>query len=572
MYKLEKTGRFRKIWHLSAHDVLSPQDFADIATKLKVVPVLAEKVGFVAARRAEFAERIETFTDGLETSSTSHPGDWIVTNLTPDAEPVRDSAGRVNRYVIANESFQKLYKAEGRQSKFGPLFVATGTVHALELPGTFDILAPWRERQKAKAGYLIQNGQEIYGIEKSVFHRTYDFRGPGALRLLRPGKKRMLALDGGGVRGMLTLGILMQLEDRLRKQHSNPNMVLADYFDMIGGTSAGAILATQLALGDEVEAVTSLFREMSPAIFTAPAFWRQPQRLIPFLGPLLVPQFDVRYLEKRLKKKLGDLRLGSPELKTGLCIVTKRIDTGSPWVLTNNPRSKFWFAKMDRMVANKEYRLVDVVRASAAAPHFFKPHKIKISMDDKEKPGVFVDGGVSPFNNPALQLMMLAGLKGYGLEWPMGEENLFIVSVGTGGYRLRSTGKGISARQAVSALSGMIGDGEALTLTLMQWMSASANPWKINSEIDDLSDHFLGQGQGLTKPLLRFKRYDAPLEPDWLKSQLNLEYSVEELNSLRDFTNPSNIDELFKIGSAAAATQVQIGHFPDDFRIDAQAS
>jgi len=238
-------------------------------------------------------------------------------------------------------------------------------------------------------------------------------------------------------------------------------------------------------------------------------------------------------------------------------------------VLTNNPRSKFWIGNSERVVANKEYRLADVVRASAAAPHYFKPHKIRIALDKKEKHGLFVDGAVSPYNNPALQMFMLAGIGGYGLDWSLGEDNLFIVSIGTGGYRLRSDGRGISAEQAVTALSGVIGDGEALTLTLLQWMSASRDAWRINSEIGDLSDNYLGQRQGLTKPLLRFRRYDAPLEADWLREHLKREFSASELDSLRDFTNPQNARKLYEIGSDAARNQVQRDHLPDDFKVDA---
>jgi hypothetical protein len=261
------------------------------------------------------------------------------------------------------------------------------------------------------------------------------------------------------------------------------------------------------------------------------------------------------------------MRLGDPKLKTGLCIVTKRVDTGSAWVLTNNPRSKFYYGNGERVVANKEYRLADVVRASAAAPHYFKPHKIQIALDKKEPPGLFVDGGVSPYNNPALQMLMLAGIGGYGLDWKLGEANLFIVSIGTGSFRLRSDGRGISAKQAVEALSGMIGDSEALTLTLLQWMSASSNPWKINSEIGDLSEDYLGQRQGLNEPLLRFRRYDAPLEVGWLMEHSKTSFSGADLASLRDFTNPRNLDTLYQIGRDAAETQVQASHFPDDFKV-----
>src|SRR5262249_56170580 len=317
--------------HLTSNAILSGSDFDALARELSVDPLLAQKIGFVAARRAEAVERVETRSDGHETNNTANIGDWIVTNMTPHGVALRDSRGRLNTYVITADAFGRLYEAAGRQSEFGALFSAKGTVSTIELPGSFDILAPWKERQKGKAGYLIRNGEEIYGIEKSIFDRTYDICGPGALKLLRPGKKRILSLDGGGVRGMLTIAFLEQLEDQLRKQHGNPKLVLSDYFDMIGGTSVGAILATQLALGETVENVKNLFSNWCPKIFRPPAFWRHPQRLIPFVGQYLTPRFDARHLEKRLRQKLGDLRIGSAELKTGLCIVTKRVDTGSPW-------------------------------------------------------------------------------------------------------------------------------------------------------------------------------------------------------------------------------------------------
>lgn len=567
MYKFEKTAFlffFRRSLRLKATEALTASDFDAIAEERSATPLTAEKVGFVAARRAEREERIETRSEGHETSNTANVGDWIVTNLGTNMKPVVDSEGRRNVYVISAEKFPGLYDRAGTSADVGEVYKAKGTVQAFELPGSFDIVAPWKERQVGERGYLVRNaGGEVYCIEKSVFHRTYDLLGPGALKLRAGGVKRILSLDGGGVKGMLTLGLLSRLEEVLREREGRPDLVLADYFDMIGGTSVGAILATQLALGAEVKDVKAVFEDWCPSIFRRPSIWRNPFARIPFLGP----RFDARFLEQKLEAKLGDMRLGSPKLMTGLCIVAKRVDTGSPWVLTNNPRSRYWQAQGDMVVANKEYRLVDVVRASAAAPHYFKPHAIQVAMDQNEPPGLFVDGAVSPFNNPSLQLLMVAGIGGYGLDWELGEDKLLLVSLGTGTYRLRSRGGGLFIRQAVTALSGVIGDCEALGLTLLQWMSASSNPWKINSEIGDLSENYLGQKQGLAKPLLRFERYDAPLEAEWLETQLGIKVSQERLDSLRDFTNPRNIDELYKIGRAAADKQIKAEHFLDAFNL-----
>ena len=69
-------------------------------------------------------------------------------------------------------------------------------------------------------------------------------------RLTAPGPKRILALDGGGIRGVLTLGYLARIEAILRARSSTPEtFCLADYFDLIGGTSTGSIIPCTTCAG-----------------------------------------------------------------------------------------------------------------------------------------------------------------------------------------------------------------------------------------------------------------------------------------------------------------------------------
>jgi predicted acylesterase/phospholipase RssA len=79
--------------------------------------------------------------------------------------------------------------------------------------------------------------------------------------------KKLLALDGGGIRGALSLEFLRTLEQRLR-EHYHDKLVLADYFDYIGGTSTGAIIAAGLALGKEVEELQAMYRDLGKKIFS----------------------------------------------------------------------------------------------------------------------------------------------------------------------------------------------------------------------------------------------------------------------------------------------------------------
>ena len=110
------------------------------------------------------------------------------------------------------------------------------------------------------------------------------------------------------------------------------------------------------------------------------------------LGALRV-KFDAAALIESLQKILGtDTTLGSPKLLTGLLIVTKRMDTGSPWPLSNYPRATYFHQRPgSTSLANASYPLWQVVRASTAAPSYFVPQRIQV---DPQHPGDFVDGGV----------------------------------------------------------------------------------------------------------------------------------------------------------------------------------
>src|ERR1700749_1430899 len=89
------------------------------------------------------------------------------------------------------------------------------------------------------------------------------------------GPKRILAIDGGGMRGALAVGILSKLEQTLRDKLGRPDLVLADYFDLIGGTSTGAIIAAGLALGRDAAYLRELYHRLGPLVFEQRG-WRGP--------------------------------------------------------------------------------------------------------------------------------------------------------------------------------------------------------------------------------------------------------------------------------------------------------
>ena len=255
-------------------------------------------------------------------------------------------------------------------------------------------------------------GERVRVIDPT--RRAYEDRQSAA------GPKKLLALDGGGIRGALSIEILRSLETKLRGRYRG-DLVLADYFDYIGGTSTGAIIAAALAEGKPVSEVARKYEALGPKIFK--------KRLLPL-------RFRSMYRDGPLTEELeeffgADKTLGDPELRTLLLLVLHNSVTDSPWPLSNctnavyNRADRYLLEQPDR---NLDLPLTTLIRGSTAAPIFFPPQELRVG----RHPFVFEDGGVTPFNNPAMMMFLMATLPEYGLGWPVGEDELLITSVGTG--------------------------------------------------------------------------------------------------------------------------------------------
>lgn len=356
------------------------------------------------------------------------------------------------------------------------------------------------------------------------------------------------------MRGILTLGFLRPIEKMLQARHGGDSAFrLCHYFDLIAGTSTGAIIAAALAIGLSVEEVVAHYQRLGKAVFSKD--W--------FREGIVRARYDEATLIKHLKLVFGEDRtLGDSSIQTGLLIMTKRLDTGSPWPLSNNPRSRYFRAQpADPWISNADYPLWKVVRASTAAPSYFEPEPITIVSEGGKRAvtGTFVDGGVSPFNNPSLQAFMYATLEGYKVGWKTGAEQLLLVSVGTGASDPGQTPSRIAAKGAIKALFSLMDDCAALVETIMQWMSASPTAREIDGDIGDLrSDLIAGV------PLLSYLRYNARLSRDEVDRLLPA-LSAKQADSLGEMDNPGNLDALLALGAAAAAGNVQDDDFPKAF-------
>ncbi|HXZ78828.1 MAG TPA: patatin-like phospholipase family protein [Terriglobales bacterium] len=228
-------------------------------------------------------------------------------------------------------------------------------------------------------------------------------------------RKRLLSIDGGGLAGLIPAESLILIEKQLDDLTESPQP-LCDRFDLIGGTSTGAILAAGLALGLSAKELRDFYLNHGREIFT--------RSLLPVQ---LWHKYPSGPLEKKLKEVLGqDTTLGSDRLRTTILIVTKNATAGSTWFFTNNRNGRFF--QRDTALP-----LWQVVRASTAAPTYFPPQKIAIPDDTGQKQTYeFIDGGVSSYNNASFQVFLEATTPQYGFGWPTGTTNLLLLSLGTG--------------------------------------------------------------------------------------------------------------------------------------------
>jgi hypothetical protein len=207
------------------------------------------------------------------------------------------------------------------------------------------------------------------------------------------------------------------------------------------------------------------------------------------------------------------------------------------------------------------------VRASTAAPTYFEPQTIEIaSRDGKVVKGAFVDGGVSPFNDPTLQLLMLAVLEGHGFRWQAGKDKLLLISLGTGTNRKTFTseelGRMVAAEQGVRSLQSLMDDCARLNQCMLQWLTHCVTPWQIDRAVLTME-----RDSNSGPQLATYARYNVLLEPGWMKTEVNVEQTPDQLAKIAEMDNPANMDELARIGEVAAKKQVKPEHFPAAFDI-----
>ena len=370
------------------------------------------------------------------------------------------------------------------------------------------------------------------------------------------GPKRILALDGGGIRGALTLGYLKKMETLLRDKYDNQALLLCDHFDLIGGTSTGSIIASGLAIGLEVDEIINLYMDLGGKIFGKKHSWWKPWETFKYLRA----EYDYSALAQSLsatfknKETGAPILMGSSEIKTGLCIIAKRADTNSTWHIMNHPKGRFYDSDIG---VNKDIPLWQAVRASSAAPTYFVPQMIEVGNGET---GAFVDGGVSMANNPSLALLMVATLKGFPFHWEMGADKLEVVSVGTGYSIFSKKTDDIEdnwiLNWAKSVPDMLMQDASWQNQILMQWLSNSPTAFEIDLQTGTMEGDYLGRN-----PLIKYLRYNFPLTVSELNGLgMDKVFTQEDVESLIEMSNAENRYELLEIGKHASK-KIKFEHF-----------
>ncbi len=214
--------------------------------------------------------------------------------------------------------------------------------------------------------------------------------------------RRILTIDGGGVRGIVPAVVLAELERQTGR-------LTRESFDFVAGTSTGGVLAAGIAAGIPAERLVRLYAERSPHVFRRFPVVSLVRRIM--TGTM----YETDVLHRLIREELGDeareWRLNDAPID--MLISAKRLSDGMPWYFVrDNPANS---------CRAGEYRLADVATASAAAPTYFAPWKLAGI-------GELIDGGIGIAGNPVFQ----ACVEAFEYTDAYRPDETVVVSLGTG--------------------------------------------------------------------------------------------------------------------------------------------
>ena len=205
--------------------------------------------------------------------------------------------------------------------------------------------------------------------------------------------KRILAIDGGGIKGVFPASFLATVENSIEGN-------IADYFDLIVGTSTGGIIALGLGLGLSAEEMLGFYEKYGPTIFKGNRGFR-------WLRWLGTSKYSSAPLEAALKSCFGDKRLG--DSKKRLVIPSLNLENGEVYIYKT--------AHHSRLERDYKEKAVEVALKTAAAPTYFPTRRSSVGTP-------LIDGGTWANNPVGMAVVEAITL----LDWP--RDALKVLSLG----------------------------------------------------------------------------------------------------------------------------------------------
>ncbi len=205
--------------------------------------------------------------------------------------------------------------------------------------------------------------------------------------------KKILSIDGGGIKGVFPASFLADIEESTSKN-------ISEYFDLIVGTSTGGIIALGLGMGMSARDILKFYENLGPDIFKG-------NRWIKALRQIGFARYSNQPIKAALESKFGNRRLG--ESKNRLVIPSVNLETGEVHVYKTSHHPRF--------ERDLRERVVDVALATSAAPTYFPTHR-----SDAGTP--LIDGGIWANNPVGMAVVEAIGV----LDWP--RDSLKVLSIG----------------------------------------------------------------------------------------------------------------------------------------------
>ncbi len=269
-----------------------------------------------------------------------------------------------------------------------------------------------------------------------------------------PAKMRVLSISGGGLLGVIPAAVLMHYE-ALGQRAYGSDYRISDSFDLVGGSSTGAVIATGVALGLSATEIADFYLRDVPQGF------KRRRGAVPLIHDL----FDGDLMQRFFRKRTEGRCLDRGVLNCHLAITAKNLSHARPMVFSTLPETAECGGLQDIEHRRDTLPLDLLLRASTAAPGLFSPVPLSLTSGEDILAG---DGGLSTFNDPGHVLARLA--------WNSGADMVALTSLGTGNtrptYSASRLTRGPSGIRALRALLGVIKDGEAQTRQILESLSS----------------------------------------------------------------------------------------------------